>query len=141
MAQGPAARRPAWIPRPRSRSPGRSEGCPLAAVRRSRHRSRPMNPADPGVMPDLPALRAAYSHFLRPDRILLTGHSHQAWPDVSRDALIRLFDDAARLVDDKWSAAVFPKCEAVGRGILERMGFDPGDPIALGKSTQELVFR
>src|SRR5262245_30295794 len=100
-----------------------------------------MNEPDPGVVPDLPALRAAYKSFLPEGRILLTGHSHQAWPDVARDALIRLFDDAARLVDDKWSEAVFPKCEAVGRGILSRMGFDPGDPITLGKSTHELVFR
>src|SRR5512138_1712527 len=100
-----------------------------------------MDSTDPGVVPDLPKLRAAYSHFLRPGRVLLTGHSHQAWPDVARDAMIQLFDDAARLVDDKWSAAVFPKCDAVGRAILSRMGFDPGDPIAFGKSTHELVFR
>lgn len=94
---------------------------------------------------DLHAFRAAYSRFLAsPEargRILLTGHSHQAWPDAARDALALCFDDAARLVDDKWGAAVFPRVGAVGTKILARMGFDEGDPIAFGKSTHELVFR
>ncbi len=90
---------------------------------------------------DLPALRAAYSRFLAGGRVLLTGHSHQAWPDVARDALVEAFDDAARLVDDKWDQAIFPKARAVGEGVLTRLGFDRGDAIAFGKSTHELVFR
>src|SRR6478609_4394344 len=100
-----------------------------------------MDSRELGAVPDLAAFRAAYSRFLRPDRILLTGHSHQAWPDVARDALLRSFDDAARLVDDKWEEAVFPKWEAVSAAILGRMGFDPGDAIAFGRSTHELVLR
>lgn len=87
------------------------------------------------------ALRAAYSRFLIPGRILLTGHSHQAWPDCARDALVRCFDDAAAFADDKWSAVITPKIEAVGGAVLERMGFDRADPIAFGKSTHELVYR
>jgi selenocysteine lyase/cysteine desulfurase len=94
-----------------------------------------------GTVPDLAALRAAYASFLASGRVLLTGHSHQAWPDVARDALVASFDDAARLVDDKWSEAIFPKMQAVGEGVLARMGFDSGDAIAFGKSTHELVFR
>ena len=94
---------------------------------------------------DLPTFRAAYSRFLAsPEatgRILLTGHSHQAWPDAARDALAVCFDDAARLADDKWGGAVFPRVDAVGKKILGRMGFDEADPIAFGKSTHELVFR
>ncbi len=92
---------------------------------------------------DLTSFRASYSRFLgaAPGRILLTGHSHQAWPDCARDALLECFDDAARLADDKWDAAVFPRVEAVGAAILERMGFDRGDAIAFGRSTHELVFR
>jgi kynureninase len=90
---------------------------------------------------DSTALRAAYSRFLAKDRVLLTGHSHQAWPDVVRDALGRFFDDSAEHVDGKWYDVIFPKIDAVGRTINARMGFDPGDPIAFGRSTQELVFR
>jgi kynureninase len=93
---------------------------------------------------DLGALRGAYRGFLgggAQGRILLTGHSHGAWPDVSREALLRSFDDAARLVDDKWAEAVFPAMADVGSRILGRMGFHPGDAIAFGKSTHELVGR
>ena len=90
---------------------------------------------------DQSSLRAAYSRFLASDRVLFTGHSHQAWPDEVREAMLRFFDDSAALVDDKWSGAIFPKAEAVGKAILERMGFPPDDPIAFGKSTHELVFR
>ncbi|WP_438020169.1 aminotransferase class V-fold PLP-dependent enzyme [Sorangium sp. So ce315] len=101
---------------------------------------------DQGFSFDLDAFRAAYARFLAPaggaaPRVLLTGHSHQAWPDVARDALVACFDDAARLVDDKWDAAVLPKLAAVGEAILERMGFDRGDAIAFGQNTHELVYR
>jgi kynureninase len=101
---------------------------------------------DQGFSLDIEALRAAYSRFLAPApdgarRILLTGHSHQAWPDAARDALVECFDDAARLADDKWDAAVFPRVSKVGAAILERMGFDPGDPIAFSQNTHDLLFR
>jgi len=98
-----------------------------------------MSGVDGGL--DRAAFRAAYSSFLRPGRVLLTGHSHQAWPDASREALLRCFDDAARFVDDKWGEAVFPLVDAVGRRILERMGFSPDDPISFGRSTHELALR
>ncbi|WP_437746472.1 aminotransferase class V-fold PLP-dependent enzyme [Sorangium sp. So ce1504] len=99
-----------------------------------------------GFSLDLDAFRAAYSRFLAPagdvaPRILLTGHSHQAWPDVAREALCACFDDAAQLVDGKWDAAVLPKLAAVGAAILERMGFERGDAIAFGQNTHELVYR
>jgi selenocysteine lyase/cysteine desulfurase len=90
---------------------------------------------------DLPALRAAYSRFLASGRVLLTGHSHQAWPDVARDAMLEAFDDAARFVDDQWDEAVFPRVQAVGEAVLDRFGFARGDGIAFGRSTHELVFR
>ncbi|HVY44492.1 MAG TPA: aminotransferase class V-fold PLP-dependent enzyme, partial [Minicystis sp.] len=90
---------------------------------------------------DVAALRRAYGAFLAGGRVLLTGHSHQAWPDVVRDALASVFDEAARLVDDKWDEAVLPRVARVGRAVLARMGFDEDDDIAFGRSTHELVFR
>lgn len=91
--------------------------------------------------PELAALRGAYGRFLEPGRVLLTGHSHQAWPDVVAAAPLECFEDAATFVDDKWGERVFPLVAQVGRGILERLGLDPADPIAFGSSTHELVFR
>lgn len=90
---------------------------------------------------DPAALRPAYSAFLREGRILLTGHSHQAWPDVAEDAQRRVFRDAAAFVDDKWEKAVDPLVERVAHGISERLGYGPGEAIAFGRSTHELVFR
>ncbi len=90
---------------------------------------------------DIAAIRRAYSRFLQPERVLLTGHSHQAWPDVAREAQLEVFDDAARHVDDKWSKAVFPLVQQVGRGVLQRMGFAADDGIAFGESSHQLVYR
>jgi kynureninase len=83
--------------------------------------------------------RAHYSRFLTGDRVLLTGHSHQAWPDVARDAMVRAFDDAARLVDDKWGPA-FEAADALRAGVAKRIGCR-ADEIALASNTHELLVR
>lgn len=89
-----------------------------------------MNPED---------LRPHYARFLRPDRILLTGHSHQAWPDVAREGLLRAFDDAAAHVDDKWSRAM-EAAEAVRGAVAGQWHVEPAE-IALAPNTHELVTR
>ncbi len=88
---------------------------------------------------DPEALRPLYSSFLRPGRVLLTGHSHQAWPDVAKEGLLRSFEDAARHVDDKWARALAAG-DAVRRAVANRIGGSPDD-VALGASTHELVAR
>ena len=62
-----------------------------------------MTPADLYRRPN--ALAADYSHFRVGERLLLTGHSHQAWPDCGLAAVQRCWLDAAELVDDKWDRA------------------------------------
>ncbi|HEU4536329.1 MAG TPA: aminotransferase class V-fold PLP-dependent enzyme [Polyangiaceae bacterium] len=90
---------------------------------------------------DLEALRREYGAFLRPGRVLLSGHSHQAWPDAARGAMAACFDDAAEHVDAKWGRAVFPLRDRVARGVLARLGFPETDALAFGQSAHELVFR
>ncbi len=85
------------------------------------------------------ALAPHYSRFRVAERLLLTGHSHQAWPDVARAGQIEAFDDAAAAVDDKWDRA-FAKADEVREGY-RRLLQDPGGEIALGASTHELVTR
>ena len=46
-----------------------------------------------------------YSHFRVAERLLFTGHSHQAWPDVALDGQKEYFMDSAELVDKKWAKA------------------------------------
>jgi kynureninase len=85
------------------------------------------------------ALAKHYSRFRVAERLLLTGHSHQAWPDVAAHGQLEALEDAADNVDDKWSRA-FAKAEAVRDGFRQWLA-DPAGEIALGANTHELVIR
>jgi kynureninase len=85
------------------------------------------------------ALAPHYSRFRVTERTLLTGHSHQAWPDVAREAQLEAFDDAAVHVDGKWDQAE-AKAEEVRAGYRRLLG-DPDGQVALGASTHDLVVR
>ncbi len=84
-----------------------------------------------------------YSAFRVSERLLLTGHSHQAWPDVAEEAQRRVFRDAAAFVDDKWERAVDQVVAKVAGGVAERLGFGAADApsFVFGQNTHELVFR
>lgn len=85
------------------------------------------------------ALAPHYSRFAVSERLLLTGHSHQAWPDRGFEAQQRAWLDAARYVDDKWELA-FAQAEKVREGFTRLLG-DAGGGIALAPNTHELVVR
>lgn len=85
------------------------------------------------------ALARHYSRFRVADRLLLTGHSHQAWPDVAARGQLEALEDAADAVDDKWSRA-FAKADEVRAGF-RRLLHDPDGEIALAANTHELVIR
>ena len=80
-----------------------------------------------------------YTRFRVSERILLTGHSHQAWPDVAFEAQQQAWLDAAELVDDVWDVA-FEKANEVRRGFA-RLLDDTPERIALAQNTHELVVR
>jgi kynureninase len=80
-----------------------------------------------------------YSRFDVSERLLLTGHSHQAWPDRGFQAHTEAWLDAARYVDDKWDHA-FAQAERVREGFARLLG-DAGGGIALASNTHELVVR
>jgi kynureninase len=84
-------------------------------------------------------LASHYSRFRVSERLLLTGHSHQAWPDVGFDAQQRAWLDAAELVDDKWDKAA-EQAARVREGFARLLG-DAPEAIALGQNTHELVTR
>jgi kynureninase len=71
--------------------------------------------------------------------VLLTGHSHQAWPDVAFAAQQRAWLDAAERVDDKWERAS-EVADLVRAGFRALLNDSSGD-IALGQNTHELVVR
>jgi kynureninase len=80
-----------------------------------------------------------YSRFRVTERILLTGHSHQAWPDVGFEAQAQSWLDAAEYVDEVWEKA-FEKAGEVRRGFARLLDDSP-DRIALAPNTHELVVR
>ena len=84
-------------------------------------------------------LAADYSRFRVAERLLLSGHSHQAWPDVAFDGQLEAIEDAAAHVDEKWQRA-FARAERVRRGFRVLLA-DPEAEIALGASTHDLLIR
>ncbi|MGY8799950.1 MAG: aminotransferase class V-fold PLP-dependent enzyme [Longimicrobiales bacterium] len=85
------------------------------------------------------ALAPYYSAFRVSERLLLTGHSHQAWPDAGFEGQKQAWSDAAEFVDQKWDAAT-AKWARVGEGYRERLGGCSGD-ITLDSNTHALLLR
>jgi kynureninase len=96
-----------------------------------------MNPRDLYQSPN--TLAPHYRRFRVSERLLLTGHSHQAWPDRGFEGQKRAWLDAAESADEKWERA-FEKAGRVRAGYARLLGAVP-DEIALGASTFELVTR
>ena len=85
------------------------------------------------------ALAPHYSRFAVAQRLLLTGHSHQAWPDVAFEGQMQAAADAAELVDDKWTRA-FEAADEVRRGY-RRLLDDPQGLYSLAPSTHDLLVK
>lgn len=92
-------------------------------------------------MPDIDSLAKMlaphYSHFNVSKRLLFTGHSHQAWPDVALDGLKEYFEICATQVDKKWEAA-FQKMEIL-RAYLRDYYDDHNGYYTRGESTHALL--
>jgi selenocysteine lyase/cysteine desulfurase len=94
---------------------------------------RDRSSADPSV------LATHYSSFRVSERLLLTGHSHQAWPDRAQAGLARAWRDAAEHLDRKWTLAE-ERADRVRRGFARLLDAS-ADTICLGASTHDLVVR
>ena len=71
----------------------------------------------------------------------VAAHSHHPWPDVSYDAQIAAWDDAARLLDRKWDhvfAEVIPRAQA---HVARRLALPDAATIAFGPNTHGFVQR
>lgn len=78
-----------------------------------------------------------YSAFDVSNRLLFTGHSHQAWPDVAREGQVEYFDLCARDVDKKWEKS-FEKTEIL-RNYLRDYYDDPNGMYCREESTHFLM--
>ena len=80
-----------------------------------------------------------YSKFKVQERLLFTGHSHQAWPDCGFEAQKEAWNDAANLVDEKWEKA-FEKAEEVKKGYLRLLNDESGN-ITIAPNTHDLIIK
>lgn len=81
-----------------------------------------------------------YKDFEVNNKILLTGHSHQAWPDVAKEGILECYYDAAKYIDDKWSLA-FEKADKLRKHIAYLINCDKYEYIALASNTHELLIK
>lgn len=85
------------------------------------------------------SLARHYTAFRVSDRLLLTGHSHQAWPDAALAGQQQAWVDAAAHADGKWGE-VSKKVDRVAAGYARLLGDESG-AITLETNTHALVVR
>jgi kynureninase len=82
-------------------------------------------------------LQPHYSQFNVANRLLFTGHSHQAWPDAAFEGTAEYMRTASQEVDSKWESA-FEKTEKL-RAYLRRYYDDPNGRYCREQNTHVLM--
>ncbi len=84
-----------------------------------------------------------FSRFLdaAPERLHFAAHSHHLWPDVSFDAQMRCWLDAADRVDGKWEHVLGTVLPRAQRHVAHVLGLSDAATVALAPNTHELVLR
>ena len=75
------------------------------------------------------------------DRLHFAAHSHHLWPDVSFDAQVEAWEDAARLADRKWDKVmgeVWPEAQAE---VAAELGTGDSSAIVFSSNTHDFVVR
>lgn len=83
------------------------------------------------------SLQPHYSHFNVANRLLFTGHSHQAWPDAAFEGIQEYMRVVAEQVDKKWDFG-FEKTEIM-RGYLKNYYDDPTGKYCREQNTHVLL--
>jgi len=88
-------------------------------------------------------LTAEFSRFRNadPERLHFAAHSHAYWPDVTRDAQLQVWDDAARLVDEKWSFVLGEVWPEVAQGLARHLQLPDPATLIMAPNTHEFVNR
>lgn len=88
-------------------------------------------------------LRSHFSRFLNtePDRLHFAAHSHHPWPDVTREAQLQAWDDAARLMDDKWEHILGPVLDEFRTHVVGHLSLPDPSTIAVAPNTHEFLKR
>ncbi len=88
-------------------------------------------------------LRSHFSRFLNaaPERLHFAAHSHHPWPNVTRDAHLQAWDDAARLIDDKWEHVLGPVLDEFRAHVAGHLNLPDAGTIAVAPNTHEFLKR
>ena len=88
-------------------------------------------------------LAAEFSRFRQnwPAKLHFAAHSHHFWPDATREAHLRAWDDAARLVDGKWQEVLGPVWQKVAQGVAKHLNLPVIDGLVPANNTHEFVNR
>ena len=84
-----------------------------------------------------------FSRFLEaaPQRLHFAAHSHHYWPDVTFDAQLACWQDAARLADRKWTHVFGEVVPEVQRRIARHLALDDPKTLAFAPNTHDFVRR
>ncbi len=84
-----------------------------------------------------------YSRFLSHlnGQLHFAAHSHHFWPDVTREAQLKVWDDAARFNDSKWDHIFSTVVPQVQNHIAKILNLKQADMIALAPNTHDLFTR
>ncbi len=85
-------------------------------------------------------------HFSRffaaaPGRLHFAAHSHHLWPDVTYDAQVACWQDAARLADRKWDTVFGEVLPETQRRIAEVLGLSDPASLAFAPNTHDFLRR
>lgn len=75
------------------------------------------------------------------NKLHFAAHSHHFWPDVTRDAHLRCWDDAAELSDMKWEYVLGRIWGDVRKGIAMHLKLPNPETLVPAPNTHELVSR
>ncbi|WP_193369177.1 aminotransferase class V-fold PLP-dependent enzyme [Pelagibius marinus] len=87
--------------------------------------------------------KAHFQRFIEaaPGRLHFAAHSHHYWPDVTFDAQVQCWQDAARLTGGKWELVLGEVMPEVQRGIARHLNLPDPASLAFAPNTHELVKR
>lgn len=84
-----------------------------------------------------------YQRFLQahPTSLHFACHSHHYWPDCTRDAHLKYWDDSCKYVDEKWEYFFSGPLKETQELIAAELKVTQAEQIVFAPNTHELVFR
>ncbi|MBX7137077.1 MAG: aminotransferase class V-fold PLP-dependent enzyme [Oligoflexia bacterium] len=84
-----------------------------------------------------------YSHFFKhnPGKLHFTAHSHHPWPDVTREAHLRYWEDSAAQTDQKWDKIFGEVVPEAQKHLARVLKLPVPEQICFAPNTLEFVYR